>query len=332
MSLKNTISNGLKKCFSFKGKATRKEYLSVFIVYAVYLLVSFVFYLLLSSCYYLPDYRFYGLFVPLNIFISIALYCCHVRRIHDTGKNGWIAAIPIVNLLFLFLPSKKNFEVQKINPVSVIFGKILIIIFSFCFSVMVQCEIYYLAHTAYNSIQTRVISIKRNEEKSIAEERTKQQILEKEKKERLEKQHEEEILKRIEKMPAYMIVTKNDLPAYGIPYEVKNPYDSKELTNYLANYPDDHWDFDDLTDKKFRSGTIVKPLFIKEDPYGQKWVLVYFPAENNSGPEFLFLRKEGLSETGQNINPGTIKSFERNDWDEILVEQYEKYDGLWSEK
>ncbi len=329
MSLKNTISHGLKKSFSFKGKATRKEYLSVFIVYAAYLLVSFVFYLLLSSCYYLPDYRFYGLFVPLNIFISVVLYCCHVRRIHDTGKNGWISAIPIVNLLFLFLPSKKNCEVRKINPASVIFGKILIIIFSFCFSIMVQCEIYYFAHDTYKSIQTRELSIKRNKEKIIAEEGIKQQIHEKEKKERLEKQHEEEILKKIEKMPAYMIVNKNDLPAYGIPYEVKNPYDSEELTNYLANYPDDHRDFDDLIYKKFQPGTIVKPLFIKKDPYGQNWVLVYFPAENNSEPEFLFLRKEGLSETDQNINPETLKSFERNDWDEILVEEYEKYGSLW---
>ena len=92
-----------QKYASFSGRARRTEYWMFFLVYFVIALVIGVVEGLLSIGGYLT-----GMFALVHLLPSIAVT---VRRLHDTNRTGWWAALalvpivgPLVLLYFAVLP------------------------------------------------------------------------------------------------------------------------------------------------------------------------------------------------------------------------------------
>ena len=92
--------------FDFKGTASRKEWwikclLSLLVSY----LSIFVFYMFPSL--FLPEIAVLIVFFIGLIFVLIPVIAIHVRRMHDIGKRGWWALIPIVGFIMCaFFPEK----------------------------------------------------------------------------------------------------------------------------------------------------------------------------------------------------------------------------------
>jgi len=93
-SVFNSYLSTLKKPFVFKGRASRREYWT-------FAIVNFFIGTTLSTLE--------GMFsqsTTLSNIYSIAIFfpslSVLVRRMHDLGKSGWFAFIPVVGLIFTF--------------------------------------------------------------------------------------------------------------------------------------------------------------------------------------------------------------------------------------
>lgn len=122
VSVFSSFGNALKKFFTFKGYASRKEFFPLFILNAV---IASVFILsnnaiLISSEFSKIVYVIYLIYVLVFFIPYFSLY---VRRVHDAGFSGIFAIIPLVNLYIIFLPSKKNTRFDNDGTLTVI-GKI----------------------------------------------------------------------------------------------------------------------------------------------------------------------------------------------------------------
>ena len=112
-----TFGQSIATCFSkyatFSGRASRSEYwwfyLFIVIVSIIaqiidYLIGHQIFNLIISLAFLLP-----------NLAVS-------VRRIHDSGHNGWWILCPIYNIVLMFLPSNpsenKYGAPERINPIN----------------------------------------------------------------------------------------------------------------------------------------------------------------------------------------------------------------------
>ena len=86
-------------CFSFTGRIDRK-------LYWAYVIVS----LLMTFCFYVVIDRFYEtVFFFMSLLYLLVLYidlAVTVKRLHDTNRSGWNAAmviIPIIGVFYLII-------------------------------------------------------------------------------------------------------------------------------------------------------------------------------------------------------------------------------------
>ena len=100
----------LKNYANFSGRARRKEYWFFVLMQFIILMIAMI----LDSILFSGPSFFYSV-VALGLFIpSLA---AGVRRMHDTGRSGWlllISLIPLVGLLVIFwLASETELKVNK---------------------------------------------------------------------------------------------------------------------------------------------------------------------------------------------------------------------------
>jgi|APCry1669189472_1035225.scaffolds.fasta_scaffold125713_1 uncharacterized membrane protein YhaH (DUF805 family) len=92
MSFQDAIKTCFKKYATFNGVASRPEYWKFTLFYWLGIFVlSSLKSTLLGGLWYL------GFFLPL--------LAAAVRRMHDSGRTGWLILIPIVNIVLLAMPT-----------------------------------------------------------------------------------------------------------------------------------------------------------------------------------------------------------------------------------
>ena len=85
-----------RKCFSFKGRASRREFLWA---YSFHLIATFLVGVL-SGLFDWND-AFFGIVLCICAIPTLSLF---VRRLHDTDKSGWWLFLPVVPVVqFAFL-------------------------------------------------------------------------------------------------------------------------------------------------------------------------------------------------------------------------------------
>ena len=109
--MKESILDGFRRWNDYSGRSTRKQFWwFVFSFYLAPLLGSGL--AILSSFFFisvgLPSLRLISLFFFLPyLFFVPAVIALVVRRMHDVGKSGWFALVPIYNLYLYLQPSKE---------------------------------------------------------------------------------------------------------------------------------------------------------------------------------------------------------------------------------
>ena len=98
----NWYIQALKRFADFKGRSRRKEYW----MFALFNVIFSIATTLLDYAFVINSFIYYmGIFSMLyGLFVFIPLLAVSVRRLHDTGKTGWmllIAIIPILGALWL---------------------------------------------------------------------------------------------------------------------------------------------------------------------------------------------------------------------------------------
>lgn len=97
------VKNVLRKYAVFSGKASRAEFWNFFGFFWSTMLIVAMIETLIGVDFIFP-LVYLGLLLP---YIS-----CAVRRVRDSGGNGWFILIPIYNIILLFSPSKDNSSVD----------------------------------------------------------------------------------------------------------------------------------------------------------------------------------------------------------------------------
>ncbi|MBP3771435.1 MAG: DUF805 domain-containing protein [Treponema sp.] len=132
MSFSHSIETCFKKYFSFHGCATRAEYwwfqLFIGIGFTVFFTPAII-----ALAY--KNYGIYLVFMILGFVFTVATilpsFSVSVRRMHDTGNMGFLAVIPIANLINLLLPSLESSEYRSgynIHPTANFLGKVVVIL------------------------------------------------------------------------------------------------------------------------------------------------------------------------------------------------------------
>ncbi len=94
----------LKRFADFKGRSRRKEYW----MFALFNVIFSILTTLIDNAFGTDSFVYYlGVFSLLyGLFVFIPFLAVSVRRLHDTGKTGWmllIAIIPIIGALWLLV-------------------------------------------------------------------------------------------------------------------------------------------------------------------------------------------------------------------------------------
>ncbi len=89
----DSVKGSLSKYAVFSGRATRKEFWTLYLFYIV---TNFAAGFLGSSI--IENLVTLGLITPL--------IACGARRMHDVGKSGWYQLIPFYNLYLLVQPTQ----------------------------------------------------------------------------------------------------------------------------------------------------------------------------------------------------------------------------------
>jgi uncharacterized membrane protein YhaH (DUF805 family) len=98
ITFNSAINTGFRNTFRIDSLTTRKEY------WFYYLFVSIVF--LAES--FMQSVNSFGLLIEnaISIVLAISMITCGIRRLHDSGRTGWLLLLPLANLYFLLQPSK----------------------------------------------------------------------------------------------------------------------------------------------------------------------------------------------------------------------------------
>ena len=96
MPFMDAVKSCLTKSFDFRGRASRSEYWW-------FVLFGMVFNI---SCTILAFVSDIGVIALLPVLLVPASVCLVIRRLHDTGKSGWMQLlfiIPLVNFVLIIL-------------------------------------------------------------------------------------------------------------------------------------------------------------------------------------------------------------------------------------
>lgn len=132
MGFAQSIKTCFKKYFSFHGCATRAEYwwfqLFIGVGFTVFFTPAII-----ALAY--KNYGIYLVFMILGFVFTVATilpsFSVSVRRMHDTGNRGFLAVIPIANLINLLLPPLDSSEYRSgynIHPTANFLGKVVVIL------------------------------------------------------------------------------------------------------------------------------------------------------------------------------------------------------------
>ena len=110
--MKESILDGFRRWKDYSGRSTRKQFWWFVFSFHLAPLIGSAFAILLSVFFRLVGLpTLAGLislifFIPYLIFAP-AVIALVVRRMHDVGKSGWFALVPIYNLYLYLQPSKE---------------------------------------------------------------------------------------------------------------------------------------------------------------------------------------------------------------------------------
>ena len=109
----------LKKYTDFEGRARRSEYWYFFLANVV-----------VTQSWNLVNVFLFngstlvaGLIMLLNLIILVPSIAVAVRRMHDVGKSGWYALIPIYNLILACTEGTRGTNVYGTDPKLGVFTK-----------------------------------------------------------------------------------------------------------------------------------------------------------------------------------------------------------------
>ena len=103
----------LKKYSDFDGRARRGEYWYFFLANVVVTQSwNLVNVFLFNSSTLVA-----GLIMLLNLIILVPSIAVAIRRMHDVGKSGWYALIPIYNLILACREGEKGVNEYGANPI-----------------------------------------------------------------------------------------------------------------------------------------------------------------------------------------------------------------------
>jgi uncharacterized membrane protein YhaH (DUF805 family) len=102
------LFNSMKKMFTLKGRASRKEYL----IFTIFELLIFTPLLIMEKKYGRTDLLNIAVIVSVGIYI-FAYTSVSVRRLHDCDLKGWWYLLnfifsPVVFLMFCFIKGNKE--------------------------------------------------------------------------------------------------------------------------------------------------------------------------------------------------------------------------------
>ena len=97
-NISSIFFNGVKKSFTLKGRASRKEY----IVFTIFEFLIFTPLLIMEKKYGRTDLL--TIFAIISVLIYLFIYTSvNVRRLHDCGLSGWWYLLNFILSPFIFL-------------------------------------------------------------------------------------------------------------------------------------------------------------------------------------------------------------------------------------
>ena len=115
----------LKKFYKFSGICSRQEFwmymlFSCVITWCIAVLVGLLVHFPegADSSGFIGTYQDFIIIVwrVYLLFMMLTTLTAAIRRIHDTGNNGWLVLVPVFNIVLLFVPSwalKNRFDVDE---------------------------------------------------------------------------------------------------------------------------------------------------------------------------------------------------------------------------
>ena len=115
----------LKKFYKFSGICSRQEFwmymlFSCVITWCMATLVGLLVHAPegANSDTFTGTYQdiFIIIWIVYLFFTMLTTLTAAIRRIHDTGNNGWLVLVPVFNIVLLFVPSwalKNRFDVEE---------------------------------------------------------------------------------------------------------------------------------------------------------------------------------------------------------------------------
>ncbi len=91
----------LKQYVDFNGRARRKEFW-------MFILFNFIVSTVLSMIDTQLGFNVFGLSTVYFLGILLPYIAVGIRRIHDTGKTGWLILVPIYNLILFLTPGDEG--------------------------------------------------------------------------------------------------------------------------------------------------------------------------------------------------------------------------------
>lgn len=117
----------LKKYAVFHGRASRKEYWMFVLFYVIFGVIAIILDNLFGITISILPYGW--IYILYSLALLIPALAVDVRRLHDTGRSGWmilIALIPIVGgiwlLVLMILDSQEGENKYGPNPKNVVAG------------------------------------------------------------------------------------------------------------------------------------------------------------------------------------------------------------------
>ena len=159
MGFVEAIKTCFKKYFSFHGCASRAEYWWFYLFTTSVSMLCVIPAIVAASNHnfntYLVFMIFETVFVLATFLPSISV---SVRRMHDTGNQGFFSIIPIANFVLTLLPSVKNNEYRSgdnVHPTANVLGKIFVIfsqIILLCYMGAMLTTVYFLSDLDLSSL------------------------------------------------------------------------------------------------------------------------------------------------------------------------------------
>jgi len=114
------LFNAFRNTFNYKGKTNREEYLMFGAIFSIILIPAYIINLLFPTIYVASIVSI--IFLPTTLALTI-------RRLHDTGRNGWWLLPPFLILCIIIYLLKIKPDSILVIPVFIIESMLSILLF-----------------------------------------------------------------------------------------------------------------------------------------------------------------------------------------------------------